>query len=121
MRQINEGIIEGRLVRNPETTFTKFGRALTKMTIANNVNYKKGGEWKTDSNFFPVEVWAGLAELTQSFCKKGDFVRIKYHLKQDRWEDKEGKARTTIILVATSIDWNNQKRDDEEPGEDTNE
>ncbi|WP_321992748.1 single-stranded DNA-binding protein [Marispirochaeta aestuarii] len=68
-----------------------------------------------------TETWADTAETRAKVLKKGRGVRIFGRLKQDRWEDAEGKTQYRIKIVADRVEFRPQfnktgKSDDAEDG-----
>ena len=101
---VNTCIIEGNLVRDGVLGYTPAGSAILKISVASNRSYRKGEEWVQEASYFDVEVWGQLAESFQQYCKKGSCIRVVGRLKQDRWQDKAGKTRTAVKIVAEHIE-----------------
>ena len=59
-------------------------------------------------SYFDVEVWAKLAENCQTNLEKGRGVRVVGRLKQDRWQDDEGKGRPKIKIVGEHVEFKPQ-------------
>ena len=58
---LNQSIIIGRIVKNPELLETESGKKYTNITLAVSRNYKNiDGEYETD--FIPCTLWKGIAE-----------------------------------------------------------
>lgn len=94
---LNQLIIVGRLVKDPELRTTENGNKVTNITLAVSRSYKNiDGEYDTD--FIPCVLWKGTAENTSQYCKKGDLVAIKGSL-QSRFYDKEDGTRNYVIEV----------------------
>ena len=56
-------------------------------------------------SFFDVESWGKLAESAANLGKKGRGVRVVGRLKQERWQDNEGKAKARVIIVAEHVEF----------------
>ncbi len=94
---LNQSIIVGRLVKDPELRETENGNKVTNITLAVNRSYRNiEGEYETD--YIPCVLWKGTAERTSKYCKKGDLLGIKGTL-QSRVYDKEDGTRQYIIEV----------------------
>ncbi|WP_319475274.1 single-stranded DNA-binding protein [Marispirochaeta aestuarii] len=52
-----------------------------------------------------METWADTAETCAKVLKKGRGVRILGRLKQNRWEDAEGKTQYRIKIVADKLEF----------------
>ena len=66
---LNQIVIVGRLVKNPELKETEKGKKVTNITLAVPRNYKNiNGEYDTD--FIDCILWTGVAENTAEYCNK---------------------------------------------------
>ena len=93
----------GRLTRDPELKQTNGGTSYAKFSIAVNKIYTSNGEKKEDVNFFDCIAWGKLAEIINSYCKKGKQVAIHGELKQDRWETDGGESRSKVGIVVNDL------------------
>lgn len=84
----------GRLTADPELKFTNKGTALVNFSVA--VNRKKGEEEYV--SYFDCTAWGTLAQGIADGLKKGDRVIVNGNLSQDRYENKEGKTVSKVIL-----------------------
>ena len=73
---MNNTILIGRLVKNPELRETENKNKVTNITIAVPRSFKnQEGQYETD--FIDCILWAGIAETAVEFCKKGDLIALK--------------------------------------------
>ena len=73
---LNQIVIVGRLVRDPELRQTEGGKKVTNITLAVPRSYKNSsGEYETD--FIDCVLWTGIAENTTEYCKRGDILGVK--------------------------------------------
>lgn len=105
MNNLNSILLEGNLVRDPELKYTPTGTAVCEMTIASNRFFKKDAEPVQEVSYFAVTTWARLAEVCAEYLTKGRGVRIVGRLKQDRWQDNDGKARSRVYIVAEHVEF----------------
>ena len=105
MNNLNSILIEGNMVRDPEPRTTPKGATLCAMTIASNRFYKKETGMEKEVSFFNVESWSKLAENCLNTGRKGIGVRVVGRLKQERWNDADGKACSKIIIVAEHVEF----------------
>lgn len=101
---VNSCILEGNLVRDGVLSYTSTGSAILKASVASNRSYRKGEETVQEVSFFDIELWGNQAERFQQYAKKGACIRVVGRLKQDRWQDKEGKTRTAVKIVAEHLE-----------------
>ncbi len=98
---LNQTIVVGRLVKNPELSQTETGKKVTRITLAVPRSFKNmNGEYDTD--FIPCVLWTGIAENTVEYCKKGDLVGIKGRIQTSTYE-KEEETKYSIEIVAEKI------------------
>ena len=118
MNNLNSILIEGNLVRNPTYKETAKGTAVCTFSIASNRFFRNGGDLEKEVFFFDVETWAKLAEQCYNLGRKGRGVRVVGRLKQDRWNDGDGKARSRVSIVAEHVEFRPEfKKEDAPSGE----
>jgi single-strand DNA-binding protein len=117
MRNFNLAVLEGRLVSDPEIRYTQDGSAVCVFAIANNYSFYKENELQKEVSFFEVTTWGKLAELCNEYLKKGRRVIVNGRIKQSKWLDKDGAARTRTSIVGNQVqflDFKEEGRDGEE-------
>jgi single-strand DNA-binding protein len=114
MNNLNSILLEGNLVRDPEISYTPKGAPVCTFSVACNRYYKQEEELKEEASYFDVTVWNRLAEVCKEYLAKGRGVRVVGRLKQDRWEDPEGKTRSKVHIVAEHVEFKPQPRKDGE-------
>lgn len=98
---LNQTVIVGRLVREPELTKTENDRNITNITLAVPRSYKnENGEYETD--FIDCTLWGNVAETTTEYCHKGDLLGIKGRIQSSTYED-EGKTVKRMQVVAEKV------------------
>jgi len=106
---LNNTVLVGRLVRNPELKETENGKKVLSATLAVPRSFKNlEGEYETD--FINVDIWNQVAENTAEYCKKGDLIGIKGRLESDSFE-KDGKKEYRMKVVAERVTFLSQKRE----------
>ena len=106
MNQINQTIVCGNIVRDPELKTLASGTKTTTVSIAMNRNYRaSNGEIVEETSFIDVELFGKNAENTVKYCKKGKEVQIVGRLRQERWTDADGKKHSKIVIVAEYIEF----------------
>lgn len=99
---LNQTVIVGRIVKDPELVDTEIGKKVTNLTIAVPRSYKnKDGEYDTD--YIDCTLWSGLAENTVEYCKKGDLVGIKGRIETEIYEKKDNSTIKNTKLVAEKV------------------
>jgi single-strand DNA-binding protein len=103
-RDLNQVIVIGRLVKNPEIKYTTNGTPVTKFSIANNFSFTQNNEKKDYTSYFDINVWGNQAVVCEKYLKKGSQVAIVGSLRQNRWNDKAtGQTRSKVEITASSI------------------
>jgi single-strand DNA-binding protein len=104
MNNLNSILVEGSLVRDPIFKHTPKGTAICTMTIATNRYHKGDSGFEKEVSFFDIEAWSKLGESIYQKAKKGRGVRVVGRLKQDRWQDTDGKNHARVKVVAEHIE-----------------
>ncbi|MEG2620884.1 MAG: single-stranded DNA-binding protein [Bacilli bacterium] len=95
---LNQIVIVGRLVRNPELRTTDNGKNVTNITLAVPRSYKNvNGEYETD--YVDCVLWSGVAESTTEYCHKGDLLGVKGRVQTRVFEQDEQKKHVTEIVA----------------------
>ncbi|HOX47580.1 MAG TPA: single-stranded DNA-binding protein [Spirochaetia bacterium] len=105
MNSLNSILLEGNLVRDPESKTLPTGSQVCNFAVASNRFYKQNEELEKEVSFFDVEAWSRLAQACAENLKKGRGVRVVGRLKQDRWTDPEGKSRSKVKIVAEHVEF----------------
>jgi single-strand DNA-binding protein len=71
-------------------------------------------------SFFDIEGWGKIAESVNNQGRKGRGVRVVGRLRQDRWENKEGKAMARVVIVADHIEYRAEVKKDDTAAEEAN-
>lgn len=109
---LNQTVIVGRLVRDPELRETDTGKKITNITLAVPRSYKNvNGEYDTD--FIPCTLWQGIAESTTEYVKKGDLLGVKGRVQSRNIELDDDTKRSVIELVAEKVTFLSSKKQEE--------
>lgn len=87
--------VMGRLTADPELKFSNKGTAICSFSVA--VNRKKGEEEYT--SFFDCTAFGTMAQNIADSLHKGDRVIVMGSLNQDRYENKEGKNVSKVVML----------------------
>lgn len=105
---LNNTVVVGRIVKNPELKETESGKKVANITLAVPRSYKNTeGEYETD--FIPCVLWSGIAENTVNYCKSGDLVGIKGRV-QSRTYESEDTKHFVVELVAEKVTFLSSKK-----------
>ena len=121
MNSLNQIILEGNVVRQPEMRGTASGFTVCSFPIAVNRRVKaQDGQFQDEVSYFDVDTFGQLAENCSKWAPKGRGVRVVGRLKQNRWKDEEGKVHSRIKVIAEHVEFKtfNKKQNDDQ--DDTN-
>ncbi|MGE5456331.1 MAG: single-stranded DNA-binding protein [Ignavibacteriales bacterium] len=106
---LNQTVIVGRIVKEPELIENETGKKVSNLTIAVPRSYKnKDGKYDTD--FIDCTLWSGLAENTVEYCKKGDLVGVKGRIETDFYEREDGSTVKNTKVVAEKVTFLSSKK-----------
>lgn len=109
---LNQVVLAGRLVSDPEIYTTENNKKKTLVTVAVPRSYKNlDGNYDTD--FIRCILWNGIAESTCEYCRKGDIVGVRGRLQTSSYEkDEEKKYSMDVIAEKVSFLSSKRKEDD---------
>ena len=110
---LNQSILVGRIVREPEVRETENGVKISNITLAVPRSYKNvSGEYETD--FIDCTLWTGIAENTSAYCKKGDLLGVKGRVQTRIYEkDEEKKYATEVVAEKVTFLSSNKNKETE--------
>ena len=97
---MNNVTILGRLGADPETTFSKDGKAICKFRVGVTRKFNK-----EMTDWFNCASFGKTAELIQQYFKKGNQIALQGEIQFGDYTDKEGVKRYTTTLVVNSFDF----------------
>jgi len=103
MSGINKVILIGNLGKDPDIMKFENGVKKASFPLATTEVYKKDNEKVTRTEWHNVVLWRGLAEIAETYLKKGSQVYIEGSIRTRSWDDKEtgNKRYTTEIFGDT--------------------
>lgn len=115
---INSVTLTGRLTRPADYKVAANGTDILTFSIANNEHQKRNGEWQDYPNYFDCTLFGARAEKLQTMLGKGSQVGVKGHLRQDRWQDQDGKTRSRVVVIVEDLELLGSKPKNEDAEED---
>ena len=95
---MNHSVLTGHLGADPETFFTGDGDPVTSFNLA----FKNG---KDKTSWIKVSCFKKNAEIAQTYLHKGAKIAVNGSLQQDNWTTDSGESRSTLKLLANSIEF----------------
>ena len=105
---LNQIILVGRLVQDPEIKELENGQRVSYITLAVTRCYKNSdGIYETD--FIPCMIYNNVADNVKEYYKKGDLLGIKGRIQTRQEEDKN-----IIEIVAEKVTFLPNRKETEE-------
>jgi len=118
MAGVNRVILIGNLGKDPEIRSLEGGVKVANFSLATTETYKgKNGEKVESTEWHNIVLWRGLAEVAESYLKKGNSIFIEGKIKTRDWTDKEGIKRYTTEIVGDNMVMLGGRRDQQSGGE----
>ncbi len=114
---LNQVVLTGNLGADPEVFYSSEGNPIASFSLAFHSSKKKNG-------WIKVTCFNRLAEVAEKYLHKGARIAIIGTLDQNKWETDEGQTRSTMQLLANSLEFiktdgrgfeEGQKQDDDVP------
>jgi single-strand DNA-binding protein len=104
MAGVNRVILIGNLGKDPEIRSLEGGVKVANFSLATTETYKgKNGERVDATEWHNIVLWRGLAEVAESYLKKGNTIFVEGKIKTREWTDKDGNKRYTTEIVADNM------------------
>ena len=100
---MNRVTMIGRLAADPELKTTGSGLSVCNFSIAVDRKGTKGEERITD--WIDIVAWRHSAEFVSKYFQKGSPIVIEGSIQSRMWEDKDGKKRKTVEVVADNVEF----------------
>lgn len=109
---LNKAILMGRLTADPEAKQTPNGASVTSFSIAVERNFADKQTGKRAADFINIVAWRGTAELICKYFSKGRMIALEGSIQTRNYEDKNGNKRTAFEIIADSVYFTGEKKDD---------
>lgn len=111
---MNQLILVGRIVEDPELTVLDNGTKVSTVTLAVKRGFKSGENNQYETDFFKCTLWSGIAEATVNYCKKGHTVGVKARIQQTHFIQNEKKVFSYPEIIVEKITFINKPKNQEE-------
>ena len=109
---VNKVILVGNLGKDPEVRYLENGTAVANFPIATSESYKdREGNRIDQTEWHNIVVWRKLAEIAESYLKKGSQIYLEGKLRTRSWDDQQGNKRYTTEVVADTFTMLGKKED----------
>jgi single-strand DNA-binding protein len=113
---LNTCVLTGNLGNDPDIFYNQEGSQICTFNLAFKCSKKKTG-------WIKVTCFQRLAESTEKYLHKGAKIAVVGSLEQNKWETDDGQQRSSIQMIANTIEFlktdgrgfQNGKQDEEVP------
>lgn len=106
---MNNVVLMGRLVADPELKNTTSGLEVCSFCIAVNRPYAKDDDQKAD--FINIVTWRKTAVFVSTYFKKGQMIALQGSMQVRKYTDKDGNNRYATEVVANSVNFCGSKNE----------
>lgn len=99
---INNVVLVGRLVADPELKYTTGGMPVAKFRLAVDRGMK-GEDGKSQVDFLNIVAFQKTAELVNQYLDKGAVAGIEGRIQTRSWEGQDGKRNYAVEVVANAV------------------
>ncbi|MBA4179931.1 MAG: single-stranded DNA-binding protein [Anaerolinea sp.] len=104
MASLNKVMLIGNAGKDAELRYLANGTAQAKFSLAVNRNFKAAdGEWKEETEWFNIVVWAALAERISQSVTKGKQLYVEGRLSTRSWDDDQGVKHYMTEVIAQDL------------------
>jgi single-strand DNA-binding protein len=104
MRGLNKVTFIGNLGNEPSIQTIEGEIKVAKFSLATSEHFKDSyGHNQTTTDWHNIVLWRGLADLANSYLKKGSLVYIEGKLKTRNFTDKDGQKKYVTEIIAEQL------------------
>lgn len=117
---MNQSILSGRIVKDPELRYTSNGTPVTSLRLAVDRNYKSQSAGEKETDFFDVICWRQLGENCKKYLSKGSKILVSGQIHTRTYDHSTGVKITYYEIVAGNVEFlDGVKKNNEEVAPDT--
>ena len=107
---LNNAVIMGRLVADPELRTTGSGISVSSFTVAVDRRFNRQGE-ERQADFIDIIAWRQTAEFVCKYFRKGSMIAVQGYIQTRMYEDKNGNKRKAVEIVADNVSFCGSKNE----------
>ncbi len=111
---LNRVILIGRLVRDPDCSYTVNGIHVCKLRIAVDRRSRNPETNERETDFIDIVVWRQTADFVRDYVRKGRLVAVEGRLQVRSWTAQDGTKRWSTEVVADNLQALDRPREGEE-------
>jgi len=108
---LNHITLMGRLTKDPELRYTNSSVPVASFTLACERDYGAGEDGKKQADFVECVAWRGTGEFISKYFAKGRMMVVSGRLQSQKWQDRDGKNRTSWEINVDNAYFGDSKRD----------
>ncbi|MBR6760008.1 MAG: single-stranded DNA-binding protein [Alistipes sp.] len=115
---INKVILVGNVGMDPEVRTTESGVKMARLRLATTERYtdRQTNETKEMTEWHTIILWRGLANVVDSYVKKGSQIYIEGRLRTREWTDKDNIKRYSTEILADDMKLLGRRGDNQQSG-----
>lgn len=104
MNGLNKVTLIGNLGKDPELKTFESGSKVAKFSLGVTEKYKnKSGEVVSNTEWFDLEAWEGIAGIAEKYLKKGSPIYVEGKQKTETWENEAGEKRSRKVVRVSQL------------------
>jgi single-strand DNA-binding protein len=109
---INRVLLVGNLTADPQVV--EAGKTkVVNVSVASHQYYENATEETQEvTTYVDLKIWGPSAENFAKFARRGREILVEGSLRQDRWEDDQGKKRSKLYVNVLSWQFVQRKNDE---------
>jgi single-strand DNA-binding protein len=118
MSGVNKVILIGNLGKDPEVRNLEGGNKVVRFSLATSETHKDKttGQRVDQTEWHNIVLWTHLAELAETYLKKGSQIYLEGKIKNRTWDDKEGKKHYITEIWGDSMTFLGKPADKQQNG-----
>jgi single-strand DNA-binding protein len=106
---INRILFTGNLTADPELVDAGQTKVVNAVIAGNEFYYDENEEHQQVTTFVDLKIWGVATENFARLARRGQEIFVEGSLRQDRWEDDEGRKRSRLYLNVLSWQFTQRK------------
>lgn len=106
---INNVVLMGRMVADPEIRTTSTGKSVANFRIAVDRAFSKNGNKEAD--FITIVAWEKTADFISRYFNKGSMIALRGEIQTRNYEDSSGNKRTATEVLAREVSFCGSKNE----------
>ncbi|MBQ8763932.1 MAG: single-stranded DNA-binding protein [Clostridia bacterium] len=107
---LNNAVIMGRLVADPELRTTGSGISVLSFTVAVDRGFVRQGE-ERQADFIDIIAWRQTAEFVSKYFRKGSMIAVQGRIQTRTYDDRNGNKRKAVEIVADNVSFCGSKNE----------